>query len=31
MSLTLGYESLKIKMTGTKADVPNNDIAILMY
>ena len=31
MSLTLGYESLKIKMTGTKADVPDNDLAILMY
>jgi len=31
MSLTMGYESLDVKMKGTKADIPDNDLAKLMY
>ena len=31
MSLTMGYESLDVKMQGTKADIPDNDLAKLMY
>ena len=31
MSLTMGYESLDAKMTGSKTTVPENDLAKLMY